>query len=138
MFNRLYIKLAFIASPFIGLFTTIYMIVCSNSFYFKSMQVLFKFSPVIAYVILTNSLDGTSFCDGGEVNAPLDAEAPSCDSASNSKSSNSFVEEEKKLKKEYGLLTKVGIGIALYATVVVVTTAHFIIAAGVYFYFKTR
>jgi len=87
------------------------------------MQFLFKFSPVIAYAILTNSLDGTSFCDGGEVNAPTDAEAPSCDFASNSKSSNSFVEEEKKSKKEYGLLIKVGIGLAVYVTVVVTVAA---------------
>ena len=136
MFKKFCTKLAFIASPFIGLFTTIYMIVCSNSFYPKMIRILFNFSLVIAYVILTNSLDGTSFCDGGEVNAPSDAEAPSCDSASNSKSSNSSVEEEKKSKKGYGLLTKVGIGVALYVTVVVVVSAHFIVAAGVYFYFK--
>jgi len=137
MWKVLCTKLALIASSFNGLFTTIYMIVCSNSFYFKSIQVLFKFSPVIAYAILTNSLDGTSFCDGGEVNAPSDAEAQSCDFASNSKSSNSFVEEEKKSKKEYGLLTKVGIGIALYVTVIVVVSAPLIVAAGVYLYFKT-
>ena len=136
MFDKLCTKLAFIASPFIGLFTTIYMTVCSNSFYFKSVQVLFKFSPVIAYVILTNSLDGTSFCDGGEVNAPSNAEAPSCDSASNSESSNSSVEEEKKSKKEYRLLTKVGIGVAVFVTVVV--TVPLIIAASVYPLFKTR
>jgi hypothetical protein len=136
MFDKLCTKLAFIASPFIGLFTTIYMTVCSNSFYFKSVQVLFKFSPVIAYVILTNSLDGTSFCNGGEVNAPSNAEAPSCDSASNSELSNSSVEEEKKSKKEYGLLTKVGICVAMFVTVVV--TVPLIIAASVYLLFKTR
>jgi hypothetical protein len=132
MWKVLCTKLALIASSFNGLFTTIYMIVCSNSFYFKSMQFLFKFSPVIAYAILTNSLDGTSFCDGGEVNAPSDAEAPSCDSASNSKSSNSSVEEEKKSKKEYGLLIKVGIGLAVYITVVVTVAAAF------YLFYITR
>ena len=97
MWKVLCTKPALIANFFNGLFTTIYIIVCSNSFYFKSMQFLFKLSPVIAYVILTNSLDGTSFCDGGEVNAPSDAEAPSCDFAPNSESSNSSLTEEEKI-----------------------------------------
>jgi len=114
MWKVLCTKLALIASSFNGLFTTIYMIGCSNSFYFKSMQFLFKFSPVIAYVILTNSLDGTSFCDGGEANAPSDAKAPFCDFAPNSESSNSsLTEEEKNLEKRDELIVKIGTGVII-------------------------